>query len=77
MSGLSDVGEGLHQAHHRQGDCGRGHYLLRQHRRDLRGGLADGGMSVNLRMLRRIDQGEEVEAADMTALRTCESHATF
>ena len=56
--------EGLHQAHHRQGDRGRGHHLLRQHGGDLRGGLADGGMTVDLRMLRRIDQGEKVEAAD-------------
>lgn len=38
------------------------HHLLPQHGADLRGGLADGGMPVNLRMLRRIDQGEEVEA---------------
>ena len=29
-----------------------------------RGGAANGGMTVNLRMLRHIDQGEEVEAAD-------------
>lgn len=54
----------LHQAHHRQRDRGRGHHLLRQHGSDLRGGLADGGMAVNLRMLRRMDQGEKVEAAD-------------
>lgn len=59
-------GSGLHQAHHHQGDRGRGHHLLRQHGGDLRGGLADGGMTVNLRMLRRIDQGEEVEVADGT-----------
>lgn len=48
----------LHQAHHCQRDRGGGHHLLRRHERDLRGGLADGGMTVNLRMLRRIDQGE-------------------
>jgi hypothetical protein len=50
---------------------------LRQHGCNLGDGLADGGMTLNLRMLRLIDQGEEVEVADMTAARTCESHATF
>jgi hypothetical protein len=38
--------EGLHQAHHRQRDRGCGHHLLRQHRGDLGGGLADRGMTV-------------------------------
>ena len=45
--------EGLHQAHHRQGDRGRGHNLLRYHRGDLCGSPADGGTPMNLRMLRR------------------------
>lgn len=31
---------------------------------NLHGGLPEGGMPVNLRTLRRIDQGQEVEAAD-------------
>ena len=60
---MNHPGLGLHQAHHRQRDRGRGTHPLGQHGSDLRGGLADGGMSVNLRMLRRINQGEEVEAA--------------
>lgn len=64
---MNHPGSGLHQASHRQGDRGRGCHLLCQQWGYLRGGLAPqsgSGMTANPRMLRRIDQGEEVETAD-------------